>query len=230
MNSNTQSLDFIWDASSDGIALFNGERRFIAVNPAFSRIFGLVPSQLIGRDCAGLFGCDTSKRPSCCQHECMIQQALSLGQPLEYAEVDMSIQETMRLLGVSVSPATRENMPVCLVIVRDMTAIRAVTRSKANFLSMITHELRSPLHSINGYLDLALSNVGGELTPQHREFVQRARAGSEHLYALLEDLLLISRADAGQIHLHREVIGLSDIIVNAVEELELTAADNGIQI
>jgi PAS domain S-box-containing protein len=230
MNSNTPSLDSVWDVSSDGIALFDDERRFIEVNPAFSRIFGLLPSQLIGRGCADLFGCDTSKRPVCCQHECMIQQALCLGRPLEYAEVDMSIQETMRLLGVSVSPAVRESMPVCLLIVRDMTAIRDATRSKANFLSMITHELRSPLNAINGYLDLALSDVGGELTPQHREFVQRARAGSEHLYALLEDLLLISRADAGQIHLHREIIGLSDIIANAVEELELTATDNGIHI
>lgn len=76
---------------------------------------------------------------------------------------------------------------------------------------------------------ILLSRMWGELTPQHREFVQRARAGSEHLYALLEDLLLISRADSGQIHLQREIIALPDIIENAVEELELTAADNGIQ-
>ena len=108
------------------------------------------------------------------------------------------------------------------------SAQRDVARMKANFLSMITHELRSPLNSINGYLDLVLEGIAGELNQQQREFVQRARAGSEHLYALIEDLLLISRADAGQLRLNREVINLPEIVANAVEDLQLMAIDNGI--
>jgi PAS domain S-box-containing protein len=230
MNANIPVLDSIWEASSDGVALFNGERKFIEVNPAFSRIFGLAPAQFVGRTCADIFGCHTRARPVSCLHGCMIEQALSQGEPLPYAEVDFSIQERVHLLGLSVSPAARGDESVCLVVARDMTTIRDATPSRAKFLSMITHELRSPLNAINGYLDLALSGVGGELNSEHHEFVQRARAGSEHLYALLEDLLLISRADSGQIQLHRELIALPDIVENAVEELELTAVDNGIQI
>lgn len=106
-------------------------------------------------------------------------------------------------------------------------ARRDATRMKANFLSMITHALRSPFNTINGYLDLALE---GELNEQQQEFVQRARAGSEHLYALVEDLLLISRADAGLLRLNREVISLPVIVANAIEELELIALDNGVAI
>jgi len=117
-----------------------------------------------------------------------------------------------------------------LVIARDVTAIRDATRMKANFLSMITHELRSPLNAISGYLDLALTGIAGDLNGQQREFLQRARAGSEHLYALIEDLLLVSRADAGQLKLNREIIALQDVVANAVEELELTATDNGVRI
>jgi signal transduction histidine kinase len=107
---------------------------------------------------------------------------------------------------------------------------REITRMKANFLSMVAHELRSPINTINGYLDLTLEGIAGELTEQQHEFVQRARAGSEHLYALVEDLLLISRADAGQLHLNRALIHLPEVIENAVEEMELTASDNGIAI
>ncbi|HEY6286534.1 MAG TPA: HAMP domain-containing sensor histidine kinase [Ktedonobacteraceae bacterium] len=111
-----------------------------------------------------------------------------------------------------------------------MTDREDVERLKAHFISMITHELRSPLNTINGYLDLALEGIAGELNPQQREFVQRARAGSEHLYALIEDLLLISRADAGQLRLNRDFIRLPEIIANAIEELELIAMDNKITI
>jgi len=58
--------------------------------------------------------------------------------------------------------------------------------------------------------------------------VQRARAGSEHLYALIEDLLLISRADAGQLRLTPQAINLLEVVANAVEDLQLIATDNGI--
>jgi len=111
-----------------------------------------------------------------------------------------------------------------------MTDTEEIERLKAHFISMITHELRSPLNTINGYLDLALEGIAGELNPQQREFVQRARAGSEHLYALIEDLLLISRADAGQLRLNHDYIQLSEVIENAIEELERIAMDNDISI
>jgi signal transduction histidine kinase len=107
-------------------------------------------------------------------------------------------------------------------------ARQETARMKANFLSLITHELRSPLNAINGYLDLILAGIAGELNEQQREFVQRARAGSEHLFALIEDLLLLSRADAGQLRLKRDVISLPAIVANAIEELELIARDSGI--
>jgi signal transduction histidine kinase len=111
-----------------------------------------------------------------------------------------------------------------------MTEIEEIERLKARFISMITHELRSPINTINGYLDLALEGIGGELNEQQREFVRRARAGSEHLYTLIEDLLLITRADAGQLRLNYELIRLPEIIDQAVEELELVAMDNEVTI
>jgi len=109
-----------------------------------------------------------------------------------------------------------------------MTERDDLERLQAHFISMITHELRSPLNTINGYLDLALEGIGGELNQQQREFVRRARASSERLYALIEDLLLISRADAGQLHLNCDFIRLPEIIDQAIEELELIAMDNEI--
>lgn len=103
-------------------------------------------------------------------------------------------------------------------------------RSQAQFVSMIAHELRSPLNSINGYLELALDGVGGALNAEQREFVRRARAGSEQLYALLEDLLMISRVDAGHLKLNREIISLEDVIANSVEELELSTEDQKVAV
>ena len=98
----------------------------------------------------------------------------------------------------------------------------------SHFLSLVAHELRSPLNIINGYLDLTLEGVAGELNEQQREFIRRARASSEHLYSLLEDILLISRADSGQLHLKRAMHSLEEVANGAMEELELNALDVGV--
>jgi signal transduction histidine kinase len=118
-----------------------------------------------------------------------------------------------------------EQATLALLNARQAELVRDANRMKANFLSLVTHELRSPLNAINGYLDLTLEGLAGELNEQQREFLQRARAGSEHLYALVEDLLLASRADAGQLRLNRELVVLRDLMSDALEELELTAKD-----
>lgn len=107
---------------------------------------------------------------------------------------------------------------------------RRQQEGEVRFLSRLAHELRSPLNAINGYLDLSLSGVGGELSEQQREFMQRARAGSEYLYALLEDLLLLGRANIGQLRLRKQVSHLSELVTNALEDLTLTLGDAEIQV
>lgn len=108
--------------------------------------------------------------------------------------------------------------------------VRDASRMKTNFLSLVTHELRSPLNTINGYLDLLLEGIAGEINEQQQEFIRRARSSSEHLYALLEDLLLTSRADTGQLRLNRAPASLVELVTGAVDELEVTALDSKVSL
>lgn len=100
----------------------------------------------------------------------------------------------------------------------------------SQMLSLVAHELRAPINTINGFLDLTLEEVAGELNEQQREFLQRARAGSEQLYTLLEDLLLIARADSGQLSLRRSPCAFIDLAEAAREDLELTAREAEISV
>lgn len=223
-----EQLRAILASSSDGIALLGVNACFIEANAAFGRIFGIEPEQIAGMDCTELLGCEEEGGNEQCGTLCMVHSALQQEEALPYTEVDLTIKGVTRSVGLSITRVSTKNKPICLMMARDVTAIRDATRMKANFISMITHELRSPLNAINGYLDLALSGVAGELNEQLREFLRRSRSGSEQLYALVEDLLLVSRADAGQLRMSREVISLNDVITDAIEELELTATDKDI--
>jgi two-component system phosphate regulon sensor histidine kinase PhoR len=230
VRSDQEQLRAILESSSDGIAIIGLNCCFVEANPAFGRIFEIAPEQVVGMECLELLGCEDEHGSDLCTDMCMVHKALQLQEPLPYKEYDLFIKDSSRSIGLSITPVSVTNNPFCLMMARDVTAIRDANRLKANFLSMITHELRSPLNAINGYLDLALTGIAGELNEQQHEFVQRARASSEHLYALVEDLLLVSRADSGQVRLNRDIISLQEIVANAVEELELTAKDNNVAI
>lgn len=228
-----EQLHIILAASSDGIALVDAINHIIEGNNTFSNIFGIDPSQLKNMDCIDLL-CHRNNHTHTPEHSpdhsFTIQQSFQQRQALPYLELDLNIKGQPRSIGLTITPLTTAAQPLSLLIVRDVTAMRAAARLKSNFLSMITHELRSPLNSIHGYLDLALAGIGGDLNQQQREFVQRARSSSEHLYALIEDLLLIVRADSGQARLTRALVSLQEIVANAIEELELMATDNAIAI
>jgi PAS domain S-box-containing protein len=230
IRSEQEELSAILASSTEGIATLDLNARFLKANTAFGRIFAIAPEQIIGMECLELLSSREAEEIGQNRDLIQIQQALQQHEALPYVELDLPIQGTVRSLGLSLTPVVTTGTSFFLLVIRDVTAIREMNRMKANFLSMVAHELRSPINSINGYLDLMLEGIAGELSEQQHEFVQRARAGSEHLYALVEDLLLVSRADAGQLQLNRAIIRLPEVIENAVEEMELTASDNGITI
>jgi PAS domain S-box-containing protein len=228
VRSDQEQLRAILSASSDGIALLGVDACFTEVNAAFGRLFGRDPEEIAGMEFMELFNNDEEDEDNDHHEIFSINRALQDEKPLPYVEIDLMVQGTSRSLGLSITPIPKLDSPLCLLIAHDVTTVRDASRMKANFLSMITHELRSPLNAINGYLDLTLEGIGGELNEQQRDFMQRARAGSEHLYALIEDLLLLSRADSGQLRLNRNVIHLQDVVINAVEEFEMTARDQDV--
>lgn len=211
--------------ATDGMALLDHNAHFLEVNASFASIFGRDRASLIGSSYLTLLQeCTDSASP---HQPDTLQKTLQLQSTLPHARLEISVPGKPALLEISMTPVTAEES-IFLLQVRDNS--QQVLRLKNNVLSMIAHELRSPLNSINGYLELALTGMGGDLNQQQRDFVRRARMGSEHLYALLEDLLVMSRIDTGQFRLHQEHIQLPPIIAQAVEELELTAADYEIAI
>jgi PAS domain S-box-containing protein len=82
---------------------------------------------------------------------------------------------------------------------RRLALSEEANRTKSSFLAAMSHELRTPLNAIGGYADLLLAGVGGELTAQQRQYVERLHAGQRHLLGVINDILNFSRIEAGQL-------------------------------
>jgi signal transduction histidine kinase/GAF domain-containing protein len=253
--SEREQLAAIFAAGSDGIAIADASLAIVEANEAFARLVGLPLARLKGQNCCVLlnFGgaeCDL------CNGDCPIAKAVAAGEALPHVECEVRVplpgqpedpsiayperqiptsrpiapKPAARFIDLSITPVNAPQGRRALLIGRDVTALREMETMKANFLGMVSHELRSPLQAINGFLDVLLSGMAGSLAAEQHKFIRRARAGSELLTALVDDLLLISRRDAGQFHLSYEQVDLEHILVEAHEEVELMAADAGITI
>ncbi len=248
----------IFAAGSDGIAIVDGSLAILEANEAFARLVSQRAEQIIGRTCCDVLTYRGAEC-GLCHGACLVASALesgdvlphvecelrppvpaypdegagrSSGAPVRIAATSQPLTQTpaVRYVDLSVTPVSSPQGRRALLIGRDVTALRQMDLMKANFLSMVSHELRSPLQAINGYLDVMLSGMAGALTAEQHEFIRRARAGSEHLKALVDDVLLMSRRDAGEFHLTRELIRLDQIMDEACEEVELMGTDAGVAI
>ena len=74
-------------------------------------------------------------------------------------------------------------------------------RLKSEFLATMSHELRTPLHAVIGYADVQLAGIAGEMTPAQNEYQERILANATHLLAMINDVLDLSKIEAGRMDL-----------------------------
>ena len=110
-------------------------------------------------------------------------------------------------------------------------ALHQVTEAnaaKAKFLANVSHELRTPLNAIIGFSDLMARKLYGPLTEQQNEHVGYIHHSGQLLLSLVEDLLNLSVAEAGQMELHEEPIDLLDLLTNCARLLEPRSASGSV--
>ena len=234
----------LYAAASDAIAVIDSDLRLIEANDSFINLAGRPRSEILGQMCCEALHAHTNESCPICDRRAELTAALQLGKEPPHIECDLidfsgtpqsgeiehGRRAARRYVDFSITPVSGPQGRRLLLVGRDVTAFREMDQMKANFLGMVAHELRGPLQTINGYLDLTLSGMAGGLTEQQAQFMRRVRAGSEHLTALVNDLLLISRRDAGLFSLNLFEVDLAPIIQETVEDLQLFAEDAGVKL
>jgi two-component system cell cycle sensor histidine kinase PleC len=105
--------------------------------------------------------------------------------------------------------------------------IEAASLHKSAFLATMSHELRTPLNSINGFSDVMLAGMGGTLTEKQREYLSDIRGSGEHLLALVNDILDLSRVEAGKMELHPTAFDLHETVESAHRAVAPLAEQKG---
>ena len=104
------------------------------------------------------------------------------------------------------------------------------SRHKSQFLANMSHELRTPLNAILGYAELLVDGIYGELAPRASGVLERVQNNGKHLLALINDVLDLSKIEAGQLVFTLEDYSLAEVVQSVVSATEGMARNKGLDV
>lgn len=107
--------------------------------------------------------------------------------------------------------------------------LKKLDEAKSEFISIASHQLRTPLTAIKGYISMMLEGDFGVLTKEERSSLGKVSDSSERLIRLVEDLLNISRIESGRLQFNFTEVSLEEMVGSVVEELSQAAAKKGLR-
>jgi PAS domain S-box-containing protein len=159
-------------------------------------------------------------------------------------EIQLDIRGKLTTFDLRLSPLRNRQQEVTgrIVVLRDISALKQInddlktareqadelTRLKSQFLATMSHELRTPLNAIIGFSELMLTGMVGDLSDNHYKYQERILSNSKNLLSLINDILDISKIEAGRMELQSQPFDLKEWLDNLVEQNAVLAQDKGI--
>ena len=234
------------DASGEGIFGLDGAGVITFVNRRGSEMLGYEPEELIGQEMHALTHYsrpDGSPYPA---SECPIHLAAVEGIPCQVSDevmwrkdgrdmqveyVASPVREQGRLTGAVVNfrdITARRHAEFELIVARD--AAEAASRAKSDFLARMSHELRTPLNSIIGFANVLRKNRAGTMSVDQQSFSNRIATNGLHLLSLINDILDLSKIEAGRMTLDLSTVMLDTLVRETIDELEGQARDRPVEL
>lgn len=113
---------------------------------------------------------------------------------------------------------------------REKQISESANRAKSEFLTHMSHELRTPLTGILGFSSLLLKEVFGTLNPKQRQYIQGVQSCGQHLLELINDLLDLSKIEAGKEELFLETVIVQEICEACINMIREVATNRGLQL
>ena len=133
-----------------------------------------------------------------------------------YEQLKRASSELEQKVREATAELTRQNE----LLRRSHFEIEQASAAKSQFLANMSHEFRTPLNAILGYTSMLLKGVTGELSPQQRRNLERVDSNAHHLLAIINDILDISRIEAGKMPLTVTRFDLKDLVAEVLAEVE----------
>jgi len=222
--------EVVINAIGDGVVAIDNQGIIQLINPAAQNIIGWGKQDALALNYKSVLQLLNSKNEALESGNDPIQQVLNINQQIRTNDLSILTSSGKKLMiSLVVSPVGDTNSGV-IAVFHDITNEKAAEREQAEFISTASHEMRTPVASIEGYLGLALNPQTASVDIRARDYIMKAHASAEHLGHLFQDLLDVSKADDGRISNNPKVVNIVEFTHEIVQGLEQKAADKGLHL
>jgi PAS domain S-box-containing protein len=217
-------LETILTCMVEGMVVTDREYRIIQFNPAAQKFFDTVPHRVLGRTLSELTSID-----GFLQLERITAGAISREPDLPQLETLLNVKNRRFRVSVSQLVDSDDSIAGLILSIREVTPEEEVDRMKADFISTVSHELKTPLTSIKGALQFIM-NKSKWLTSTERELMTVCQRNTDRLIRLITDILDISKIEAGKCEFIYKPLSVTELINSAINEIKGFAIGRGITV
>lgn len=191
--------EIVINAIADGVLAVDGKGIVQLINPAAQQIIGWGKQDALNLDYRSVLQLFDSQDRDVPDEQDPVQQCLHTNKTIHTDNLSLATTSGKKILvSVLVSPIGQLGAGA-IVVFRDITAQRAEERQQAEFISTASHEMRTPVAAIEGYLGLALNPATAQIDDKARQFLTKAHESAQHLGRLFQDLLDVSKTEDGRL-------------------------------
>lgn len=165
----------------------------------------------------------------------LLEDVLEQGAPLECsyerATVKVKRLDQRYFFKIAVNPVMHQDrLWGALVQLTDVTRFHEMEKIKSDFVSIVSHEFRTPLTTIIVGVEMLREGMLGDLTPRGKEVLEAISMDCERLTRLIDNLLELSRVESGTIFVEAEPVDVADLVKEAVRPLKIQAESKGVEL
>jgi signal transduction histidine kinase len=155
-------------------------------------------------------------------------------QSIEHEEQRKHAEEQIRQLNQDLESKIKERTSDLAVLNHELEErnreLARASQLKSDFVSRMSHEVRTPLNAMSGYLDLLAEESAGELNPKQKRYLGHIRTGADHLLELVNEVLDLSKIEAGRIQLYPEWFNASVALADVLASTQALASAGNIEV
>lgn len=229
LNQVANKSEIVINAIADGVLALNEQGTIQLINPAAQTIVGWSKQDAMGLDYHSLLKLSDNKGKELTPEIDPIQQVLHGHESILNNDLALTTQSGRQiLLSLLVSPISNKRGAGVIVVFRDITKEKAEERQQAEFISTASHEMRTPVAAIEGYLGLALNPATANIDDKARLYLQKAHESAQHLGRLFQDLLDVSKAEDGRLKNNPSVVDMVAFARDIVTSFQIKAKEKGL--
>jgi len=221
----------ILSSIGDGVFVIDNRQRLTLLNPAARTIAGITDDEVLGKRYDDILNFRSHKTGKV--NDAFIKKALG-GHLASMSNHTVLVRKDGKQVPVADSAApirdAHNHIVGAIVVFRDISTEAELDKAKTEFVSLASHQLRTPLAAINWYGEMLLNGDAGKLTEEQTKYIQEIFSGSQRMVELVNSLLDVSRLEVGKLAYVAAENDIADLIKSVEQEVGITAKAKSIRL